>query len=101
MDNEIEDRDEFERVLGLFKWKPIFNCPGRYILRQCSKETFKNYYSKLTHLEDIKSPKIKDPTFLYRFESGGLISYRKDNGDFIHTLCNKEGLSRKLEELEG
>lgn len=93
--------NEFERVLGLYKWKPIINCPGRYILKQCSKETFMNYYSTLSNIEELKSPKVKDQTFLYRFDSGGLISYKKQSGDTIHTLCDKKGLDNKLKDLIG
>jgi len=32
-------------------------------------------------------------------EDGGLISYRKADGRFLHTLNTREGLDRKLRQL--
>jgi hypothetical protein len=32
-------------------------------------------------------------------EGGGLISYRKPDGSYVHTLNTKEGLNRKLDQL--
>jgi hypothetical protein len=34
-------------------------------------------------------------------DGGGIISYVKDDGKFIHTLNTKEGFGRKLDQLKG
>ena len=41
----------------------------------------------------------KDPVIVTPFEDGGLISYRKADGMFLHTLNTREGLERKLRQL--
>ena len=41
----------------------------------------------------------RDPVIVTAFDDGGLISYRKPEGVFVHTLNTREGLERKLREL--
>jgi hypothetical protein len=41
----------------------------------------------------------RDPVIVTPFEDGGLISYRKADGLFLHTLNTREGLERKSREL--
>ena len=41
----------------------------------------------------------KDPVIVTPFEDGGLISYRKADGMFLHTLNTREGFERKLRQL--
>jgi hypothetical protein len=41
----------------------------------------------------------KDPVVVAVFADGGLISYRKPDGRFVHTLNSRDGLERKLREL--
>lgn len=45
-----------------------------------------------------RSPE-KDNVHVAEIEDGGLISYEKDNGLFIHTLNDSEGFRRKLRDL--
>ena len=40
-----------------------------------------------------------DPVIVAEFEDGGLISYRKPDGSFLHTLNTSEGFDRKLRQL--
>ncbi|HEY5754379.1 MAG TPA: hypothetical protein VIU34_01090 [Steroidobacter sp.] len=40
-----------------------------------------------------------DPVIVTPFEDGGLISYRKADGKFLHTLNTREGFERKLRQL--
>jgi hypothetical protein len=44
-------------------------------------------------------PATPDPVIVAEFEDGGLISYRKPDGSFIHTVNTSEGLDRKLRQL--
>jgi hypothetical protein len=41
----------------------------------------------------------RDPVIVAPFEDGGLISYRKADGMFLHTLNTREGFERKLRQL--
>ncbi len=41
----------------------------------------------------------QDPVVVTAFEAGGLISYRKSDGGYLHTLNTEEGFRRKLEQL--
>ncbi len=41
----------------------------------------------------------QDPVIVTPFEDGGLISYRKAHGLFLHTLNTREGFERKLRQL--
>jgi hypothetical protein len=41
----------------------------------------------------------KDPVVVAVFVDGGLISYRKLNGTYVHTLNTRDGLERKLQQL--
>ena len=40
-----------------------------------------------------------DPIIVIRFADGGLISYRKSDGTYVHTLNTHDGLHRKLAQL--
>ena len=41
----------------------------------------------------------RDPVVVAVFADGGLISYRKPDGRYVHTLNSRDGLERKLREL--
>jgi hypothetical protein len=41
----------------------------------------------------------KDPVIVASLDDGGLISYRKPDGTFVHTLNSREGFERKLQQL--
>jgi hypothetical protein len=41
----------------------------------------------------------RDPVVVTSFGDGGLISYRKVNGTFLHTLNTLERFERKLRQL--
>jgi hypothetical protein len=41
----------------------------------------------------------RDPVAVVRFPGGGLISYRKPDGRWLHTLNTADGFARKLEAL--
>ncbi len=91
----------FEEVLARWSWKPIRNCPGRF--------TFGEGTSKLTATEivgtslpvlEFRVETVPDKVLVMKFgDGGGLISYRKDENKFLHTLNNEEGFSRKLQQL--
>ena len=93
-------RVSFKEIMRLYKWEPITGCPGRFIL--------KGSLSKLLP-EDIVCHPIKsleyrvtgarDTVIVTRFDDGGLISYKRENSTYVHTLNTPEGLERKLYSL--
>ena len=90
----------FQKVYEAWPWKPIPRCPGRFVL---SPAAFAGPPSELCGValaEEVIPPSgSADPAVVMRFEEGGLISYRKPDGRFVHTLNTPEGLARKLAEL--
>ena len=54
----------------------------------------------MLEVREYRSPHAADAVSVAVIEGGGLISYRKADGRFIHTLNTPEGFRRKLEQLE-
>ena len=91
---------DFETLLKDFRWRPIRNCPGRFIL---ARQTEAEALDRL--LEAGPRPRVYPPgptpdTVLVRaIEGGGVISYQKRGGRHLHTLNTPEGFHRKLRQL--
>lgn len=90
----------FAELKSRWRWRPIPNCPGRFV--------FSLGPTTLPPAE-IASPAIlftehavstaRDPIVIGKFDDGGLISYRKPDGTYLHTLNSREGFERKLQQL--
>ena len=81
-------------------WQPIPNCPGRYVLAGGPVAAPPDQIAvpigdSVEHVVAV----TKDPVIVTLFEDGGLISYRKQDGTYLHTLNTREGLERKLRQL--
>src|SRR5215216_1658939 len=90
----------FDDLMSRWNWKPIRNCPGRFVLDDAS------YSLSLAELlgENIEASEFsvdaaKDAVLVVRINQGGIISYKRENGTFIHTLNTAEGFERKLRQL--
>lgn len=91
----------FCTVSKLGKWTPIRNCPGRFVLRGVSPAfSLVDLLGDIAGIELFQSPRAKDAVCVVRLEDGGMISYRRLAGTWIHTLNTEEGFRRKLEQLE-
>ena len=42
----------------------------------------------------------RDIVVVFELSGGGIISYKKPDGAYLHTLCDKDGFKRKLKQLE-
>lgn len=51
------------------------------------------------HVAEHVVATAKDPVVVVMFADGGLISYRKPDGTYLHTLNSREGFGRKLQQL--
>ena len=91
----------FDEVMSRWPWRPIPDCPGRFVLSSGrSSLTPSAIVSAPTDATtEHVIPATPDPVIVAEFEDGGLISYRKPDGSFIHTLNTVEGLDRKLRQL--
>lgn len=89
----------FEELFRKFPWRAIRNCPGRYAL---AMEMFSGPPEQLAPGHAAREYRVdgaRDPVTVVSFDGGGLISYRKADGRYLHTLNTAEGLARKLGEL--
>ena len=91
----------FDTIMSRWQWPPIPNCPGRFVMSQGPSSLAPSEIVSASSgvSSEHAVPAIPDPVVVVPFEDGGLISYRKPDGSFIHTLNTVEGLDRKLRQL--
>lgn len=90
----------FSELLDRCAWRPIANCPGRYVLAAGPVATppsdlVRGAKGSSEHV----TVSARDPVIVTPLDDGGLISYRKANGLFLHTLNTRDGFERKLDQL--
>jgi hypothetical protein len=90
----------FRDIFGKYQWREIRNCPGRY----CAKDIPPNCtVSKLLEepvTEQLQSsPRAKDFVIITPMEHGGIISFKRRDGSYLHTLNTPEGFARKRADL--
>jgi len=90
----------FQELWARWPWRPIRNCPGRFILPWTEQPiSFEVLLDGSCIPQAFSSPAAKDPVLVVPLKDGGLISYRQPDGRLIHTLNTPEGFSRKLQQL--
>jgi hypothetical protein len=90
----------FSELFDRWAWRPIPNCPGRYVLAAGPVATLpEEIVAGANDGSEHVSVAARDPVIVTPFDDGGLISYRKAEGMFLHTLNTREGLERKLRQL--
>ncbi len=53
-----------------------------------------------TKLHEFRVDAARDPVVVARLaQGGGLISYQREDGKYVHTLNTEEGFRRKLDQL--
>ena len=93
-------KPSFEKLYGEREWEPIRNCPGRYALRGVDRRmSVESIVGPAIQVSEHKSSAAKDTVLVAMLEGGGIISYRRSDGSFLHTLNDEEGLKRKLKQL--
>jgi len=90
----------FSALFDRWPWRLIPNCPGRYVLAagQVATPPEEMVPGAIGGSEHVCA-RARDPVIVTAFEDGGLISYRKADGMFLHTLNTREGFERKLRQL--
>jgi len=91
----------FEELAAGWNWRRIPGCPGRYSLSPAEFSGEPRALVGTEHLiREYSSSRARDTVWIAQVEGGGLISYRKQDGTFIHTLNTPEGFRRKLKDLD-
>lgn len=91
----------FDQLFKERRWRPIRNCPGRYILLGAGDRSSPAEVMGEAHrVSEHRVPAAQDTVLVVRLsDGGGLISYRRDDGTLLHTLNSPEGFERKLRQL--
>jgi hypothetical protein len=48
---------------------------------------------------EFRTDRARDPVVVVKLQDGGVISYKKPDGKYVHTLNTQEGFERKLVQL--
>jgi len=91
----------FDSVKELGEWRPIRNCPGRFVLHGVPPtHSITDLLGENVIVRRFQSPGARDVVVVVRLEDGGMISYQRPSGTWLHTLNTEEGFRRKVEQLE-
>lgn len=92
---------DFNTLKSKYIWKEIYGCPGRFILKNTDKKiSIEKLLNENVKVNSLKSENAPDEVLIVRFKDGGLISYKKSDNTFIHTLNNEEGFKKKVQMLK-
>ena len=89
----------FEDLKSRWTCRPIPDCPGRFVLRDAGHVSPAELVGPGLTLVEYRLDAAPDPVVIVRLDSGGLISYRKQDGTYVHTLNTPDGFARKLRQL--
>ena len=89
----------YDRLLAGGSWRPLRYCPGRRVWAGPPGRAPADMVGRDHAVQVFRVPAAADPVHVVVFEGGGLISYQKPDGQFVHTLNTPDGLARKLAQL--
>ncbi len=90
----------FDELKARWNWSPIRHCPGRYVLTGVEpKLSPSELLGSAVQLAEYRVAGARDVVVVARLKDGGVISYKRANGTYRHTLNTVEGLERKLTQL--
>jgi hypothetical protein len=90
----------FDDLMANWRWKPIRNCPGRYVMCASSAGLSpENLLGFDIELRIFQVAAARDIVVVADLSDGGLISYKRADGTYLHTLNTAEGFERKLLSL--
>jgi hypothetical protein len=87
-----------DELMAARPWTPIRNCPGRYVL-PATPETPASLAGRDVPIRLYRVAAARDDVVVVQIVGGGIISYRRADGRYVHTLNTPEGFARKLEQL--
>ena len=91
----------FQQLATDWAWRPIPNCPGRFVLADTRQNLISPYElaGADTTFSTFQVPTARDAVVVGQFDGGGLISYHRRDGTYVHTLNTPAGFERKLQQL--
>lgn len=90
----------FDQLMSMWTWDAIPNCPGRYKLSGgASALLVQDLLGFEVELYIYSVPTARDTVIVATLSNFGIISYKRADGLFVHTLNNSSGLERKLLSL--
>ena len=90
----------FDELMKAWDWRPLRNCPGRYVLHGARNNLRpQDICGDEVEVNEFTVDAAKDTVLVVKLNDGGLISYRRADGSFLHTLNTLEGFRRKLAQL--
>ena len=90
----------FDELMIKWNWKPIRNCPGRFLLMGVRADLPPEaVVGREIELLEFQVETARDKVVVARLDKGGLISYKRADGTYLHTLNSGEGFSRKIAQL--
>jgi hypothetical protein len=90
----------FDFLRTQWSWKPIRNCPGRYKLVNVPPDLpIEALVGTDADMTEFSVETASDRVAVVRLDRGGVISYKRPNGTYVHTLNDPDGFARKLLQL--
>lgn len=91
----------FAELLKTFAWRPIRNCPGRYVLRHGAENGLRveELTGREAQVSEFRTSAARDVVLVAALDEGGIISYKRADGSLLHTLNTPDGFQRKLKQL--
>lgn len=88
-----------KNILEQYLSKPIKGCPGRFMLLDKDLRMPANLVGDDAPVKTYRRKEIPDKIYICSLSDGGLISYQKADGTFVHTVNNPDGFQKKLAML--
>jgi len=90
----------FDQLAKRWELRPIRNCPGRFVVHTSNAcLTPQELLGAEAGVQIFNLSSAKDTVLVAQLEGGGLISYQRVDGTYLHTLNTNEGFKRKLIDL--
>jgi hypothetical protein len=91
----------FDAISKEHRCEDIPNCPGRSVIRDLpGSTTVQDLLGADANHKEFKSEVCRDAVLVIRLpDQGGIITYKRSNGTYHHTLNTPSGLERKLKQL--
>ena len=89
-----------EELAARHPWRPIRGCPGRFVVADPALDRLPP--EQAFGLDDVRAhtiPTARDRVLVARLADGGVITYARADGTYLHTLATAEGFARKLAAL--
>lgn len=77
--------------------RPIRGCPGRAVLRVESSVRLRDLLDPTLPIHSYDElPSARDAVHVARLADGGVVSFRRPDGSWVHTVNTPEGFRRRL-----